>query len=52
MRSILKEMKIVSAWKTGNRKKKASKKMKRNSRSASVLADAIAGNGNVIQDVL
>jgi len=43
-------MKIVSAWQTGN--KQASKKVKMDSKSASVQADAIEENGNQIEDVI
>jgi hypothetical protein len=43
-------MKIVSAWQTGN--KEASNKVKRDSRSASVQADAIAESGNQTEDVI
>jgi hypothetical protein len=50
IRRIYKETKIVSSWQTGN--KEASKKMRRDSRSASVQADAIEENGNQTEDVI
>jgi len=50
MREINKEIKIVSAWQTGN--KRALKKAKRDSRSASVQADVIGENGNQTEVVI
>jgi hypothetical protein len=47
---MFKETKIVSAWQTEIRK--ASKKVKSDSRSASVQADAIEKNGNQPEDVI
>jgi hypothetical protein len=43
-------MKTVSAWQTEN--KEPLKKVKRDSRSASVQADAIEENGNQTEDVI
>jgi hypothetical protein len=48
MREINKEIKIVSAWQTGN---ESSKKVRRDSRSASAQADANEENGNQTHDV-